>query len=37
MSLKLCDGNKTQAAELLGITRLTLRNKLRELNGQADA
>ncbi len=35
--LKLCDGNKTQAAELLGITRLTLRNKLRELNGQADA
>jgi len=35
--LQLCDGNKTQAADLLGITRLTLRNKLRDFDGLADA
>jgi len=29
--LSWCDGNQTQASELLGITRTTLRNKIKKL------
>ncbi len=34
--LGLCHGNKTQAAELLGVTRLTLRKKLQGDDAPAD-
>jgi Fis family transcriptional regulator len=30
--LKWCKGNRTNAADMLGITRTTLRNKMRKLN-----
>ena len=30
--LKWCKGNKTNTADILGITRTTLRNKMRKLN-----
>jgi DNA-binding NtrC family response regulator len=35
--LQHADGNKTRAAEILGITRLTLRNKLRDYEHQSNA
>lgn len=30
-TMRHCDGNQMQAAERLGISRMTLRNKLRSL------
>jgi Fis family transcriptional regulator len=34
--LRHADGNQTRAAEILGITRATLRRKLRDLGLAAD-